>query len=256
MRRLDDTFACRQMGEAPACPPFLTSGYRDDRLRVHPECGCDPSGAPLKELDMSGSFLLPGDKIVFVSKRKAEDMSDGVISKIELNDDDQLMRNKINQNFLVLCRRSKINGGDQQVIINSIGPQIIESMIDEVLNAVQDDIFDQVYPVGCGIYTNDPEDPRTKRGVWKKLENVFIVSASDTFPVGSAGGSSTVVLQTDNLPTHTHKIAKGSALEGSADYGLVPCQKTEEADSGATGNGAPVSIMPPYIAKYYFERVE
>ena len=205
---------------------------------------------------MSGSFLLPGDKIVFVSERKAEDMSDGVISKIELNDDDQLMRNKINQNFLVLCRRSKINGGDQQVIINSIGPQIIESMIDEVLNAVQDDIFDQVYPVGCGIYTNDPEDPRTKRGVWKKLENVFIVSASDTFPVGSAGGSSTVVLQTDNLPTHTHKIAKGSALEGSADYGLVPCQKTEEADSGATGNGAPVSIMPPYIAKYYFERVE
>lgn len=183
-------------------------------------------------------------------------MSDGAISKIELNDSDEAMRKKINQNFLNLARRGKISGGDQQIIINSIGPQIIEGMIDDVISAVQSQIFDEMYPVGCGIYTSDPEDPRTKHGVWKKIENVFIVSAGDSFPVDSTGGSSEISLTIENLPPHSHKIAKGTASDESAEYGIVPCQKSDDADTGPTGSGTPISIVPPYIAKYYFERVE
>lgn len=88
------------------------------------------------------------------------------------------------------------------------------------------------------------------------LRGRFIIGASDDYPANSIGGEATHSLTVDELPPHTHALSGvsilnsndgGSLFSGGEDL-VVPA---EDAKTGETGGGTPMSILPPYYALVY-----
>jgi microcystin-dependent protein len=98
------------------------------------------------------------------------------------------------------------------------------------------------------------------------LMDKFIIGAGNIYPVGNAGGSSTVTLAAANLPPHTHTyndwqfLETGTANyyaavgEGSAGAAGVPIVQNETTQP--TGSGQAFSVMPPYYALAFIMRVQ
>lgn len=123
--------------------------------------------------------------------------------------------------------------------------------------------------------------------VWMPLHDCIIMAAGDTFAAGTTGGSATATLTTDNLPAHVHSGTCGSAgghshtatgranaqYEGTykykigslADYPSHLGNKTFTLSSagahthtvtvGAAGGGQAWSVMNPYEAVNFWQRV-
>jgi microcystin-dependent protein len=51
------------------------------------------------------------------------------------------------------------------------------------------------------------------------LVNRFPIGASETYPLTTVGGSATITVTTDNLPSHSHKLTNGTAIVDSIDGG-------------------------------------
>ena len=69
------------------------------------------------------------------------------------------------------------------------------------------DMLDMMYPVGA-VYISVVEcNPgQLFGGTWVQIKDTFLLSAGDTYTNGNTGGSSTVTLETANLPSHTHSV--------------------------------------------------
>ena len=71
------------------------------------------------------------------------------------------------------------------------------------------DLLDLVYPVGAIYMSVNSTSPATLfGGTWERLQDRFLVGASDTVPsraAGQTGGSETVTLTTNQMPSHTHE---------------------------------------------------
>lgn len=66
-------------------------------------------------------------------------------------------------------------------------------------------IFPSIYPVGSIYMSINNTDPGTLfGGTWQRIQNRFLLAASDTYPVKSEGGEATHVLTKDEMPAHTH----------------------------------------------------
>lgn len=155
------------------------------------------------------------------------------------------------------------------------------------------------YPVGSLYWSSSPTDPsEIFGGTWKQIKDTFVLAAGDTYKAGETGGSASITLTNDNLPSHSHSafcstngnhghISKiyssnnadfrmategirvagqqwlhaGDTTAGSTggDYCGVTTQAGAHSHTvsiGATGNGKSHTNMPPYVAKYCFERVK
>ena len=88
-----------------------------------------------------------------------------------------------------------------------------------------DGFLDKFYPVGTIYETLDSTfDPNTAwGGVWKRIEDKFLLAAGSTYHVGDADGGSADAI----VPYHRHSIAAKDTDEESAHTHLV---------SGDTGN--------------------
>ena len=83
------------------------------------------------------------------------------------------------------------------------------------------DMLDIMYPVGA-VYISVVEcDPgQLFGGTWVQIKDTFLLSAGDTYVNGDTGGSSTVTLETTNLPSHTHSVgAHSHGLNGHTHSG-------------------------------------
>ena len=66
---------------------------------------------------------------------------------------------------------------------------------------------DAIYPIGAIYMSVDSTSPATLfGGTWEAIENTFLVAQGTNFTAGTSGGSSTITLQTTNLPSHTHEV--------------------------------------------------
>lgn len=85
------------------------------------------------------------------------------------------------------------------------------------------------------------------------LREKFIFGSSGSYPLLSTGGNMSVTLDVDNLPPHSHSnnppVALNIDIEGAgipdvtgAGLSAIP------NETGVTGSGEPVSIMPPFLA--------
>lgn len=139
------------------------------------------------------------------------------------------------------------------------------------------------HPVGSIYQTISPENPAVTfgGGTWERIENRFIMGASDTYPAGSTGGSTaheheyklefmwrlgalvgypTSAFATYNYKTQSwndnnKKVNDGQytlANDGfSSTYGEKPGGETYSV----TGNTASSSSIPPYYSVYIWRRV-
>lgn len=114
--------------------------------------------------------------------------------------------------------------------------------------------------------SNDPTSPASFiGGTWERIEDCTIWGASDTYPAGSTGGSTTVSINQTNLPNvriFTQTISPGGAT-GHA-YDTITTSGGSDGTSGnftrtgrtdPLGNGTPLNILPPYYSTYIWRRV-
>lgn len=139
------------------------------------------------------------------------------------------------------------------------------------------------HPVGSIYQTISPENPAVTfgGGTWERIENRFIMGASDTYPAGSTGGSTaheheyklefmwrlgalvgypTSAIGTYNYKTQSWNDNNKKVNDGqytlsndgfSSTYGEKPGGETYSV----TGNTASSSSIPPYYSVYIWRRV-
>lgn len=123
-------------------------------------------------------------------------MADKPIVRIENSDTDMRFKQKCNSNFQLLARGLQLDGSTTS-IINQVMGQNQPDLLDQV--------FNMVYPVGAGIWTNSPNDPRLSRGHWRQVKDVFLIAAGDKHANGSTGGAEEVSLTAEQNGRHSHE---------------------------------------------------
>jgi len=129
-------------------------------------------------------------------------------------------------------------------------------------------LLDFIHPVGSYYETSDTTfDPNvTWGGTWVlEAEGLVHIGAGSTYSVGDTGGEETHTLTTDEMPSHTHNPANGSAYAfvetdadstvsrrsagGSTTSNYVTSTKSfyRHTATHATGGGQAHNIMQPYI---------
>ena len=65
--------------------------------------------------------------------------------------------------------------------------------------------FDKIYPIGSvHITTNSVNPSNYFDGEWERIQDTFLLASGTTYENGSTGGSATVTLTRDEMPSHTH----------------------------------------------------
>jgi hypothetical protein len=141
--------------------------------------------------------------------------------------------------------------------------QVLEKINSEDYNtqwaSLASRILSMVYPVGS-IYMNfaNTSPASFLGGTWEQIKDIFLLAAGDTYAAGSTGGSATVTIAENNLPSNSIIRSNSWTVGGSCDtdnvaYSSGFCNGSL-FDSGHT-YGQPISKLPPYKAVYIWERV-
>lgn len=98
-------------------------------------------------------------------------------------------------------------------------------------------------------------------GTWEQIKDTFLLSAGDTYSAGSTGGSSTVTLTTEQIPSHTHSLGimfNRKPAEYGTSYNWSPfgdvTGETHYGGTDAKGGGQAHNNMPPYLTVYVWKR--
>ena len=76
---------------------------------------------------------------------------------------------------------------------------------DERLKWLYDKLMASLYPVGSVYISFSATDPSTLfGGTWTRLKDRFLLACGDVYAPNSTGGSATVTLTQNQLPSHTH----------------------------------------------------
>lgn len=71
----------------------------------------------------------------------------------------------------------------------------------------QEITFDTIYPIGAIYMSMNSTNPGALfGGTWEQITGKFLLACDTTYGAGTTGGSSTVSLQVENLPSHTHSV--------------------------------------------------
>ena len=120
------------------------------------------------------------------------------------------------------------------------------------------------YPVGAVVIFGNNTNPNDIYiGKWVQLKDVFILACGDKYKVGDTGGEEIHTLTVSEMPSHVHTqrvaAAGGGTLEANTDYTSWVKDARLAGQIGVTtygeGGSQPHNNMPPYVAKYYWERV-
>lgn len=92
------------------------------------------------------------------------------------------------------------------------------------------------------------------------LRGRFILGSSEDHPIGEIGGSETHTLSVAEMPAHSHTIRGIETLEsvngGSLFAGGENQLSTKDsAETSETGEGSPMSILPPYYVLAYIMKL-
>lgn len=113
--------------------------------------------------------------------------------------------------------------------------------------------------------SNDPTSPASFiGGTWERIEGRFIMGASDTYPAGSTGGSTSVAIAKTNLPNVSIDIQTFYTIGNAGNaYDAVTLSGQGDGSGHMTrtgrtfplGNGTPLNILPTYYSMYIWRRV-
>ena len=121
-------------------------------------------------------------------------------------------------------------------------------------SSVDDNAFLAAHPVGDYWWTSSSIDPNTEYGgTWEKVTDKFIY-ASGSKSVGDTGGSETVTLTVDQIPSHSHGVPAyrddGTSKNRLSKLGSGVSSVSSDATGGSvTRQHAPVrgcELLAPY----------
>lgn len=122
-------------------------------------------------------------------------------------------------------------------------------------------VLSKLFPVGKIFISADNTSPASLfGGTWTPLGDVFLLSASSSYPAGSTGGEARHTLTIDEIPSHNHGI-RGTygTVTGTSATSTDPhlIDNYTEKTVGTTNNGGSESHnnMPPYLAVYMWQRI-
>ena len=119
--------------------------------------------------------------------------------------------------------------------------------------------IDNIYPVGSIYMSVNNVDPSNFiGGEWEQIKDTFLLSAGDNHEAGSTGGSETVTLTVDQIPSHQHYAAANSITYSGELFGASSAggfTKNQQFKTSATGGGKAHNNMPPYLAVYVWKRI-
>lgn len=130
-----------------------------------------------------------------------------------------------------------------------------------------------IYPVGSIYLSVNSTSPASLfGGVWERIQDKFLLGASDTYPAGLPGGEAAHTLTENEMPKHKHGLFTDMAGYGGAsptgnylkmyDNDVINgyATNTDVIYNGwqgmsEVGNNQPHNNMPPYLAVYMWKRV-
>lgn len=140
--------------------------------------------------------------------------------------------------------------GQRVAVLNIGGSYLVLGEIGAASGSLDD------HPVGSLFFTSSWDNrPAVKfGGTWTQIKDKFILGAGDTYANGANGGASAHTLVANEIPplyTPTYFVGTGNGIKFASSDG-----NTVVNGNTLTGNGGgqAFSIMPPYIAKYIWER--
>lgn len=151
----------------------------------------------------------------------------------------------------------------------NIGNGTVIELTSEQLQDIIHETLLEAHPIGSIYQSMDNTDPSILfGGTWERIEDRFIMGASDTYPAGSTGGEAAVALTEENNGPHTHIFKK--LITGASDTN--PEGNTVQRGYGANGSnnvlrypdnfqlstsgkGKPHNNIPPYYSVYIWRRV-
>lgn len=129
------------------------------------------------------------------------------------------------------------------------------------------------YPVGSVYITSSSTSPATTfGGTWTQLKDRFPIACGSTYSNGTTGGEAIHKLTVAEMPQHKHRLVIGwgdnngawntlyAATGSGSRWGSADAFYYDESKVfGPNGNEPvtgvqPHSNMPPYIAKYMWQR--
>ena len=117
------------------------------------------------------------------------------------------------------------------------------------------------YPVGSYYISKSNTNPAQHfGGTWVEivagafLRSVGSGNTATSNPATVAGGSETVTLTQDQIPSHNHTYTIPGHDSGSGWYGANGTAAGASQTSGNTGGGQPHNNLPPYVNVHIFYR--
>lgn len=122
-------------------------------------------------------------------------------------------------------------------------------------------ILELTYPVGSIYMSENSTSPNELfGGSWEQITDKFILAAGNEHIAGETGGSETVTLSINEIPSHRHFVFMPNANGDVGTYtfaATTPYTTTQDdvANTSSVGGGAAHNNMPPYLVAYMWKRV-
>jgi hypothetical protein len=123
------------------------------------------------------------------------------------------------------------------IIADAIAAADIPSMIQTAINNAGEALIEMIVPVGTIITSADGTNPGTRipGTTWvAEAEGRCIFGVGGGFSNGATGGSATVTLGVNNLPSHKHNVAITSS--GAHTSGAPSNNSTDSSGASTTGS--------------------
>ena len=171
------------------------------------------------------------------------------IAELMTNDGEYItdsVRRKINGNFRRICQMMQQElPSQQQQQLSSTVTAIVGNVLETALPEMQEELFDQLAPVGSVIVTYTSSDPRLSHGTWEQIGGGRYVRATGGgIAVGDTGGSGEVTISAENLPASPQAYGVDQGTGYTISY-LQPSTSPEPS---------PITIEPEYIALLFYRR--
>ena len=126
------------------------------------------------------------------------------------------------------------------------------------------ELLNLIYPIGSIYISVNQANPNTLfGGTWERIEDRFLLAASDTYKAGATGGEATHELTIDEMPSHNHGFTDFWSVSQSSYTAKVVAMVgdkkgsndlTDKTVTANTGGGNAHNNMPPYLAVYIWKR--
>ena len=147
--------------------------------------------------------------------------------------------NKLDFSIDNVCAES-ITSKNNNFYLDEFGNLVVNSISTNSGNILnQDKIVDLIYPIGS-IYLsiNNTNPSLLFGGSWEQIKDKFLLGCGDQYTLTATGGEATHVLNTNEMPSHSHTWSQSSCTNPGDHTHIVGADK----DGGAGSNRYTVHI--------------